>query len=165
MFCICKMRCYSIFCNTLHLISSDLDFRRKTKHPKHRSMDTLISIELWHSDIIFDLFDQGCIIFMDDSQHHITVTYGIGDHSIRKQIHHRTDICRFISIVKFFKHPIRTLDPSFDFKIFYPFFIKHSRQHLDSSLSIFFSLPEIFFEIRKDIIEGDFIQYFERAIF
>jgi hypothetical protein len=73
---------YSELCDIIHLIGPDLDFCRETKHPKDSSMDTLIAIELRNSNIIFYLFDQRSIIFMDNSQYHITICYGFGDDPI-----------------------------------------------------------------------------------
>ncbi len=65
-------------------MSSDLYLCRKTKHTKHRSMDTLIVIEFWDRDIIFDFFDQWSIMFVNNSQNHIAITHRIGDNSIRE---------------------------------------------------------------------------------
>ena len=153
MFHIGKMRRYSEFSHIIHFIRPDLDFRRKTEHPEHGCVDALVAIEFRYGDIVFDFFDERRIVFMDDTKHHITVAYRFGDHSIRKQIHNGADLCRLVSFLEFFKHSIRTLDPSFDLEILDSFFLQETRQRFDASLRIFFSFTEIFFQISENIIK------------
>gem|GEM_PF-6577098 len=96
---ICKMCGYSKFRNIIHLMSSNLNFCRKTEHTKHSRMYALIPIEFGDSDIVLYFFDKWCIMFMDNSKYHITIAYRIGDDSIREQIHDITDFSSFISFL------------------------------------------------------------------
>jgi len=148
-----EMRRYSELSHIIHLESPDLDFRRKTEHSKYGSVNALIAVEFRNRDIILDFFDERRVIFMDDSQHHITIAYRLGDDSVGKQIHHGTDFRGLVSFLEFLEHSIRTFDPSLDFEILDSFFVQHVRQCLDSSLRIFFSFAEIFFQVSENIIE------------
>ena len=160
-----KMRRNSELRHIIHFMSPDLDFRREREHSEYGGVDALIAVEFGDRDIIFDLFDERRIIFMDDSEDHIAVAHRFGDHPIRQQIHHGADLCRLVSGVKFFKHPIGALDPSFDLEILDSFFLKHSGQRPDPSFRVFLSFAEIFFQIRENISERLLFQNLEGTVF
>lgn len=84
-------------------------------------------------------------MFVDDSEHHITIAHGIGDYPIGEKIHNIADLSGFISFLKFFENPIRAFDSSFNLEVFYTLFFKEISQYLDASLCIFFSFTKIFF--------------------
>ena len=135
---------YSKLSNIFHLLSSNLNFYWETKHSKYCCMNTLISIKLWNSNIVLNLFNQRDIVLMDNSKDHIAISDILCNHSKSQKIHHCRNICLVILFRKFFIDSIRTLHSSSYNKILDSLFFKHLSQHFNTSFCKLISFTKIF---------------------
>jgi hypothetical protein len=133
--------------NFVHRPSPNLDFCRKTEHPQNRRMNTLVTIKFRNRNIILNLFDERGIIFMNNSQNHITIRHRIRKHSKCQQIHNSRNIISMIFLFHFFENSKRTLNPSLHRKITNSFFLQNRSQAFNPFIYKFFSGSKIFFNI------------------
>lgn len=76
----------TIFCRPVHFKGTDLDLKGLAVGTDQRSVQRLVHVWLWHSDIIFKPPWYRLIHFMDDPQRCVTILYSIYDDPHCKQI-------------------------------------------------------------------------------
>ena len=102
----------TIFCNPVHLISTDLNLKRLSVRSDQGCMQGLVTVWLRHRNVIFETARDRRVHFMDDTERCIAVFDGFHDDADRKEV---IDLIqRLVLVDHLFVDAEKVLDSSVD---------------------------------------------------
>ena len=76
----------TVFCNSVHLISTDLNLKRLSVRSDQGCMQGLVTVWLRHRNVIFETARDRRVHFMDNTERCIAVFDGFHDNADRKEV-------------------------------------------------------------------------------
>ena len=110
-----KARGKTMFGIFVHFVSTNLKFHHAFVFRDDGSVNTLVAILLWHSNVIFDATTHGHVKRMNDAKRKITIRDIIYDDAKRGEVINFTDI--LIVFGEFAMKRINRFDASREFKM------------------------------------------------